>query len=374
MLNLWFDISIMQEHSMRKLVTIRTISEIRQIANADNIELAIVDGWQSVVKKSEFSVGQSVVYFEIDSWVPHDIAPFLSNLKSPKSFNGVIGNRLRTIRLRGAMSQGLIMPMSILDGYSINFDEDIAEQIGVQKWERESGQGFNAQKRCEWDQRIPKTDEERVQNTSEYIVDFMRDNDFEVTEKLEGSSMSVYHSTIDDTLHVCSRNVDLLESDTCAFWNAVTREMRKFCKYNPDYVLRGELIGCGVQGNIYKLPAGSRVFKLYSIYSIASGKYISPQKRHKIAQTQNIAHVPVISILLKSADAAIENAYNMPNMYTTFPAIESAEHAIKLLLSYAEIKSGLNANQLAEGIVLKSMTNGNIHFKAVSNKYLLGES
>ena len=94
--------------SERKMATIRKISKINQIDGADAIELAHVDGWQSVVKKGEYKEGDVVVYLEVDSWVPHELAPFLSKGKEPREFNGVRGERLKTIKLRGVLSQGLI--------------------------------------------------------------------------------------------------------------------------------------------------------------------------------------------------------------------------------------------------------------------------
>lgn len=94
---------------MRKLATIRQIAEIREIPGADAIELAIIDGWQTVVKKSEFKAGQMVVFCEIDSWIPHDLAPFLSKGKEPREYQGIKGERLRSVKLRGVTSQGIII-------------------------------------------------------------------------------------------------------------------------------------------------------------------------------------------------------------------------------------------------------------------------
>ncbi|MFK5284265.1 hypothetical protein ACI3PL_32265, partial [Lacticaseibacillus paracasei] len=76
---------------------------IDPIPGADAIEVATVDGWQVVVKKGDFQVNELAVLCEIDSWVPKAVAPFLC--KSVKAFNGVEGERLRTIKLRGQLSQ-----------------------------------------------------------------------------------------------------------------------------------------------------------------------------------------------------------------------------------------------------------------------------
>ena len=94
----------------RNLASIRKISAIKSHDNSDNLELATVDGWTCVVKKGQFKAGDKIVYFEIDSFIPTRVAPFLTKQgKSPKSFEGVEGERLRTVRLRGAVSQGLVL-------------------------------------------------------------------------------------------------------------------------------------------------------------------------------------------------------------------------------------------------------------------------
>lgn len=93
---------------MRKLATIREIKDIQPIEGADRIEVATVDGWQVVIKKGEFKVGDKIIYIEIDSIVPErEEFEFLRDRKF----------RVRTIKLRKQISQGLIMPLSILGNY-----------------------------------------------------------------------------------------------------------------------------------------------------------------------------------------------------------------------------------------------------------------
>lgn len=89
----------------RKLAKIVIIDAIHPIENADSIEVAQVGGRKVVVKKGEFEPLQKAVYFEIDSWIPELVAPFLFE---GKEFNGVKGARLRTKKIRGVISQGLV--------------------------------------------------------------------------------------------------------------------------------------------------------------------------------------------------------------------------------------------------------------------------
>lgn len=108
---------------VRKLASIRKIDAIDSIPGADAIECATVGGWKVVVKKGEFSPGELAIYFEIDSWIPNTIAPFLSKGKEPRLYNNVRGERLRTIRLRNVLSQGLLLPVSVLGDLKTDGDK-----------------------------------------------------------------------------------------------------------------------------------------------------------------------------------------------------------------------------------------------------------
>ena len=120
---------------MRKLATVRKIDNILPIAGADAIECAVVGGWKVVVKKGEYQVGDLGIYCEIDSWIPHALAPFLSKGKEPRVFEGIPGERLRTVKLRGQISQGLLLPA--LGQTPITGEgDDLTEFLGIVKWEK----------------------------------------------------------------------------------------------------------------------------------------------------------------------------------------------------------------------------------------------
>ena len=100
---------------MRKLATIQKIKEILPIEGADAIELAIVNGWKVVVGKNvEHKEGDYVIYCEIDSFLPiKEEFEFLRKSSYKKMADGTEGFRLRTIKLRGQVSQGLIIPINV---------------------------------------------------------------------------------------------------------------------------------------------------------------------------------------------------------------------------------------------------------------------
>jgi len=118
---------------MRKLASIRKIADIRPIPDADAIEVAVVDGWKVVVKKGEYNIGDSAIYIEIDSWVPNALAPFLSKGQEPREYNGVKGERLRTVKLRGTTSQGLLLKLEncfdIIEKDGIKYINKLDNQI-----------------------------------------------------------------------------------------------------------------------------------------------------------------------------------------------------------------------------------------------------
>jgi len=333
---------------MRKLATIRKIDGLFPIEGADSIERALIGGWSVVTRKGEYSVGDRVVYLEIDSWVPAKLAPFLSKGKEPREFEGIKGERLRTIKLRGQISQGLLLNLDQVIPETNSFVEgdDVSEFLGIIKWERPMNAQLAGMAKGNFPSFIPKTDQERVQNIVKEIANAreMRMR-FEVTEKLEGSSMTVYLDH--GVFGVCSRNLDLKETEGNSFWstaraNDIEAKMRAIDN-DWDFAIQGELIGPGIQENIYKLSKPE--FHVFDVYDIMNGCYLDPERRRALIERMGLTHVPVL---------------------TTFmvPVID--------LLALAEGKSVLNPTQEREGIVFKEC-NGGMSFKAISNKYLLNE-
>ena len=99
----------------RKMATIRKISDVVAIPDAEFICAYVIDGWKIVDKVGKYAVGELVVMCEIDSFIPNSIAPFLTKPgKFPKEYLGVQGERLKTIRLKGQISQGLVLKLEDL--------------------------------------------------------------------------------------------------------------------------------------------------------------------------------------------------------------------------------------------------------------------
>lgn len=341
---------------MRKLATIRRITDIRPIEGADAIECAVVGGWTVVVKRGEFYVGQLALYIEIDSWVPHSIAPFLSKGKEPREFDGIKGERLRTVKLRGQLSQGLLLPLDTEDNAALVYngitlpcieDYDASEHFGIVKWEAPIPAQLAGQVRGTFPGFISKTDQERIQNLTAQLNEWQGNEKFtwEVTEKLDGSSMTVY--VRDEDEGVCSRNLELKLDPANTFWKVAIQEnlIEKLRRSGRNLALQGELIGEGIQGNPYAIKG--HTFRLFDIYDIDRGIYLQPLERRVFAETHGIEHVPVLAKEMV------------------------LQEFVQGILAMAEGKSELNNKVEREGLVFKCNSNDGPTFKAISNKFLL---
>ena len=340
--------------TLRKLASIAEITYIKPIEGADAIECAIVNGgWPVVVKKDDYKVGDVAIYLEIDSWIPNELAPFLSKGQEPREYNGVKGERLLTVKLRGQISQGLLLPIDLT--FFRDPGTNVTETLGIQKWEPPIPAQLQGMMKGNFPHFIPKTDQERCQNLSKEIFETHKDETYEVTTKLDGSSMTVYVKNGD--IGVCSRNIDLIETEGNSFWKAARDQnlieaLQGYCEdMAMDLAIQGELIGEGIQGNPEKLK-GQRFF-MFDVYDITNGRHLNPNERYDVLDElerggADVAHVPIVEPVIRITDKV-----------TT----------IDELLEYAEGTS-LNPQTKREGLVFKSHRS-NFTFKAISNSYLL---
>lgn len=319
---------------MRKMATVRKIDDIQQIENADAIEKAVVGGWNVVVKKGEYEAGDFAVYCEIDSWVSKELAPFLFE---GKSYNGIEGARLKTKKLRGVVSQGLLLPLSVLEG------KDVSDVLGIVKWDNENLQNTsNGPPKGNFPSFIPKTDQERVQNLKQEI-ESKKGGEFEVTIKLDGSSITMYHYNGVDG--VCSRNLDLRADMPSAFWD-IAREINiheKIKSTGRNLAFQGELISPKIQSNYEKVDK-PYVF-IYDVFDIDKQQYLLPEERRNLCKELDVSHVPLYD----------------PSFVLN--------HSIAELIYLAD-GEGMNKGVKREGLVFKSCTD-DFSFKVISNSYLL---
>ncbi len=345
----------------RKLATIRKVSEIRPIKDADKIELAKVDGWQCVVRKGEFNEGDRGIYFEIDSFLPiYPIYEFLRKGCYKKLSDGTEGFRLKTIRLRKQLSQGLLLPLSLYNDNplnDLNVGTDVTEMLHIKKYEPPVPAHLSRTVKGLFPPNlIQKTDQERIQNLPEYFEDY-KDVVFEETEKLNGFSVTYYYN--EGEFGACSRNLELKEDENNTIWKvAKTTDIQPILSnLKQDVALQGEMAGEGIQKNPLKL-IGQQFF-LFDIYDIQKKRYMTPDERKAFyadnLDNGKIKHIPILDHEIK-----------------IFQIADTMEKA----LEYAKGKMKENPEKEREGVIFKSHTihNGNtISFKIINNDYLLKE-
>lgn len=348
----------------RQLATIRKIAEVQAIPNADKICAYRVDGWWVVDSVGKYNVGDLVVYLEIDSWVPNSIAPFLSKGKEPKEFEGVKGERLRTVKLRGFTSQGLLLPLSILgkpeEIFPINDNcvgADVTQDLGILKYEKPLPAALAGMAKGNFPSFIPKTDQPRIQNCTRNFEKWVEAGTvWEITEKLDGSSMTVYvkFDELDEEgapkYGVCSRNLDLKKDEFNSFWESSIKEnlILKIASTGRSLAIQGELVGEGIQGNPYKLTG--RQFFCFDIWDIDNQKYLLPEERRQLCFDLDIQHVPYFG-------------------RSPLGGLFASQSDV---LADADGKSVVGAKPAREGLVYKSETEHDVSFKAISNAWLLG--
>ena len=322
---------------MRKLASIQRIRSLEQIIGADAIEKATVLGWQLVVKKGEFEPGELCVYIEIDSVLP-ETATF-EFLRS-KNF------RIKTMKLRGQVSQGICFPLGILpEGALIEEGADVTELLGVTKFEPAIPSSLSGLMKGNFPSFIPKTDETRVQLLEELLIAYSGRPCY-ITEKLDGTSATYFVK--DGAFGVCSRNMELQRDDRNTYWQiagALDLEQKlKSLGYN--IAIQGEVVGESIQGN--KLKLKDQQLFLFSVFLIDEYRYAGFSQMMEITDQLGLQLAPLLD-----ADYALDT--NIEN-----------------ILKMADRNSVLCAQAKAEGIVIRVKdTTEHVSFKAISNAFLL---
>ena len=364
---------------MRKLASIVTIATSTPIPDTDRLSVATMvgKGWNVVTGRDEFKPGDKAVYFEIDSYLPADDSryEFLKErcLRKFVSKSGQVlkeGIRIRTCKLRGVISQGLLMPIqgNYPELHDAKDGDDVTEYLKVEHYDEVAealkpatgGNPVAADALGKFPSDfIPKTDEERIQNLGDYF-EKMKGRVFEVTEKNDGSSVTMFYSKAvdpDDPFGVCTRNLRLkreTEKGTIPVpwqmflkYDMETKLERMCAVMERELALQGELVGPGINGNrdLYT----DWEWHVFRIWDISNQKFLNPNKAEELCQEFELQYVPVISSAMQVFD-----------MFNTMDE----------LLKFAEGKTAKGHER--EGLVFKSVDDKPyVSFKAVSNRYLL---
>jgi RNA ligase (TIGR02306 family) len=337
----------------RKLASIQRIDNINPIPNADAIEVAQVLGWKCVIKKGEFKVQDLSIFVEIDSILPD--RPEFEFMKS-RHF------RVKTIRLRGQISQGIVFPLSILP--QDKFEQmsqapvdkilglDVTEMLNIQKWEPYIPAQLAGKVKGNFPSFLHKTDEVRIQAVPKVLDRYQGDVFFYVTEKVDGSSFTAYYRS--GEYGICSRNLELKEEEGNSFWKlakALDLET-KLRIINRNIAIQGEMVGMGIQKNKYNF-SDVRLF-VFSVFDINNGKYLDFCEAEAVCKELQLDMVPIV-----------ERSYFLPK-------------TVDELVEFSKGVSLLNKNIPREGIVFRPHEElydkdieGRLSFKVINPLFLL---
>ena len=359
---------MLDKNGNRMLSYVAEVTKISPIEGADNIALATInEGWEVIIKKSEFKVGDLCAFFEIDSLLPssNPAFAFLAN----RDF------KVKTYKLSrfGVVSAGLAMPLDLLNLKGVKKDDDLTKKLGVTYAIKEDNERKNpSQKKKKsilmklalyrWlyfkikelkkgDMAFPskyakKTDEERIQNMPYILKD---KTPFVVTEKVDGTSTTILLVRKKMKFYVCSRN-NVVVGGTIYNDNANKYKMKEhlvsFLKEHKDIswaCVQGESYGKGWQGNPLNLEGTD--FVAFNFIDSKNGRWGSLEGK-ALLEKWGIPWVPII-----------DKSFILPD-------------TVDELLSLANGKSMINKEVLREGLVLRSL-DGKKSFKAVSPEYLM---
>jgi RNA ligase (TIGR02306 family) len=324
-----------------KLVTFEYITELLPIEGADKIELARIQGWQSVVKKGEYKVGDRVIFIPIDTViVPADWNQFLWDKIVPEKLI-----RIKTAKLRGVISQGVIFPVTIAPP-EIDVDE-LAKALGISKYEKPIPAHLAGQVAGEFPTNLlSKTDEDNLKSNIEALDELKQADFVEATLKIDGTS-ATYIKELDFGVRVCSRNLELKDTESNVHWQ-MARKYNIFENLQPGYAIQGEIAGPGIQGN----PAGLTevTFFVFNVINLHFRKSIGRSSWFQALSLvdNNIQKVPIVRL---------------------FDAHEFATMAIDDLQEWVN-RITYNNNKPAEGIVFRGYKEGKVMYSQKLQKML----
>lgn len=359
---------------MRKLASIRTITDIQPIEGKDRIELALVDGWSVIIKKGEYNIGDRTIFCEPDSVLPDK--PEFEFLKSK-------GFRIKTMKMSGVISQGICFPLSLIPSKDYNIGEDVTELLGITQYEftmdKEIQNNVNENKKYTnpiftkflfkfkffrdlllpknqnkgFPSFVSKTDETRIQNAPFYLT---MNCEWIETEKIDGQSGTFSLERIKPKyfwqkekfdFSVCSRNLRRWEIDNSSYWTVAKKynieNVLKELIGNNDWIsLQGECVASDVQGNKYKVKEPD----LYAFNLIFPNGRMGSIEAKELLDKHGVKFVPIIK----------DN-------------ISLNKMSVKEILEYVTGNSKLYPT-LREGSVFRSL-DGKLSFKAVSPSFLI---
>lgn len=319
--------------------TIQIIERVEHIDNSDFLDKVKVLGWQIVVRRDEYKIGDKCIFVVIDSLLPD--RPEFEFMRKNKF-------RVRSVKLRGELSQGIVFPLSILDNQEYNIGDDVSNMLGITHYEKPIPVSMGGLVRGNFPSHIiSKTDEERIQNIPA-ILDELNGVLVYRTMKMDGTSATYINFNGD--YHICSRNNDMQFVNDNVY-------SRIFNKYNlmdvlngRNLAIQGEICGPGIQGNHMGLK--EHELFVFNMFDLNTRKYLNFYDFIDMTKELGLQSVPVIDTMI-------------------------LHHTMDELIEMAT-KVYYNNGKRAEGIVIRpvietysNVLHGRMSVKVINNLYLL---
>jgi len=283
--------------------TIQKIIGKEQIPGADRIEIVKILGWQCVVTKEDnFQIGDKVIFIEVDSVVPE--RPEFEFLRKHNF-------RIKTMKLKGIVSQGLVLPLGNIHGFH-NEGTDVSEILGVIHYEKPISANMKGQIDGIFPSHlVPKTDETRIQSVPDVITE-LENVPCYITIKCDGTSSSyILHN---ENFYICSRNNIMKDNDEnkdnvyvkMAHKYDIEKKLRE---YGKNIAIQGEICGPGLQKN----PMGLKDLELFvfNVFDIDNQKYLDYIDFKQITEKLELETVPLLSDNMLFVGMSVEDFLEM---------------------------------------------------------------
>lgn len=315
-------------------VLVTTIDDVMPHSNADALDLALVGGWQCVIRKGQYSPGDKVVYFPPDTILTKEMSDKLNVTKY------LSNGRIKCAKLRGEPSFGLL----ITPEPWMNIGDNVADFYGATKWEppkRISNGSALAEHVL-----FPKYCD--IENMRHFPKAFDDGEEVIVTEKIHGANCRV--GVVDGEFMAGSRRVTRKNDDNCLYWKPfekVSDMLKALSEKHKQVIVYGEIFGQGIQSMTYGASLSFRAFDLF-----VDGNYIDFDKF-----------------------ALLCNEYNVE----TVPVLYRGEYSLSKIKQLSIGKSVVGGDHIREGVVVKPVCErnspkiGRLILKYVSDDYLLGK-
>jgi len=344
---------------MRNLATIQEVSTVEPIPEADKIECVSILGWKCVTRKGEFETGDKIVYIEIDSLLP--FAPWSEFLFKGSEVKGADTKefyRLRTVKLRGQVSQGLALPLSILAGkkfptdkrdnpvYPFNVGMEVTAILGIVKYEPTIPAQLGGLVKGSFPSFIPRTDETRIQSAPDVLAE-IAGKEIYITTKMDGCSGTFYVNK--GEFGACNRSMEFKPECDNTFMKLANRYglAEKMAALNRNIAIQGEVCGPSIQKN--RLNLKDHELYVFNVYDIDAGKYLNVHDAWNICEQLGVKTVPIehsetapiwtIEKLLEKAKGQYPGTQNQKEGIVIRPILECESVALKGRLSFKVVNN-----------------------------------